>query len=140
MQFRAITDENRKPQVNWERIYQYCARWAPGTPLEISITRRKPKRSNPMRKYYYAVVLPTFLDAYYYERDEAATVHTHLKCLYFRVKPDKHGIYRAKDIPAVFADDSDLDVGIKKNFTEWVIRKSAQSPDNPQYTPDPGER
>ena len=134
MNFKAVTDNNRKLSVNWDRVNAYVAQWPPGTPLEFSLTRRKKKRSEPMRKYYYAVVLPVLLDTLGYERDEAEQVHTALKCRYFNVRPDKRGIYRVKDIPAVFADDSPHDVSIKKAFTDWVIRKCSE---HGGYVPDP---
>ncbi len=80
--------------------------------------------------------MPILLDACGYERDEDLAVHRHLKILYFRVKKDKRGIYRDKDIPSVFGDDSTLPVSDKKKFTEFVIRKCAE---NGGYVPDPGE-
>ena len=137
MNFFAVTDSNRKLQVNWDRVNAYVAQWPPGTALDFSLTRRKKKRSEPMRKYYFGVVLPTLLDTLGYERDEAEQVHMMLKCRYFNVQPDKRGVYRLKDIPAVFADDSPLDVTIKKAFTEWVIRKCSEYGG---YVPDPGEK
>jgi hypothetical protein len=79
------------------------------------------------------------LDAYFYDRDEADAVHRHLKILFWNVQPDKHGIYRDKDIPSVFSNEPTVPQEERKAYIDWVIRKAAQSPDNPQYVPDPGE-
>lgn len=136
MKFRATSDSNRKLNVDWDRINIYVQRWKPGTPFTVEITRKVKKQSDPLRKYYWGVVMPVLLDTLGYERDEADLVHRQLKCVYFNVKPDKRGIYREKDVPAVFADDSDLEVPIKKAFTDWVIRKVAE---NGGYVPDPNE-
>ena len=62
-----------------------------------------------------------------YEKDEDDLVHRQLKITYFRVKPDKRGIYRNKDIPSIFGDESTLGVSDKKAFLDWVIRKAAEA-------------
>ena len=59
-----------------------------------------------------------------------------MKIVYFQDKQDKHRIYREKDIPAVFANDSELDISIKAKFQDWVKRKAAIEG---VYIPDPGE-
>jgi len=134
MNFNFITDDNRQPILNWDNVLQYVSRYKPQTSFEFSVTRRQPKKSNPMRKYYFAVVMPKLVDTLGYERDEILDVHKQLKIRYFNVEPDKRGIYRNKDIPSVFGDDSELPVSDKKKFQDWVIRKCAEAGG---YVPDP---
>lgn len=138
MRFQLISDANRRVHVNMAAVDAYTAKRKPGTPFDFSITWRVKRVSDPQRKYYYSTVLPAFLDAYYYERDEGLIVHRHLKIKYFNVQPDKHGVYREKDIPSVFSDEPTVEPNERKLFLDWVVRKCAQS-DNPQYVPDPGE-
>ena len=138
MQFRAISDDNRKLNLRMDLINLHVARYKPGTPFVVSVTRRIKRASDPQRKYYYGVVLPSFLDAYWYDRDDANTVHRHLKCLFFGIKPDGHGIVREKDIPSVFSDNPTVKIEERKGFMDWVIRKCAMSPDNAIIVPEPG--
>ena len=98
--------------------------------------RRQKTVSGPMRRYYFAVVLPGLMRAVGYEPEEADAVHRQLKIVFFNVKPDAHGIYRDKDIPHVFANESKLKISEKIPFVEWVKRKAAE---NGEYIPDPGE-
>lgn len=132
MKFKAKTDDNRKLKVNWDLIETYCQKWQPGTYLTIEITRKQSKKSDPMRKYYFAVVLPTFMEYLGYEPDEEMLFHRQLKITYFRIKPDKKGIYRK--VPSVFSNESEVVVGDKKKFVDWVVRKAAQEG---AYVPDP---
>ena len=37
---------------------------------------------------------------------------------------DKRGMY--KNVPSVFGNDSDMDISVKQEFVEWVIRKAAE--------------
>ena len=122
MKFRAII-ENGKLSVNWERVGVYLARWKDGTVLDVEITRRQRTKSDPMRKYYFGVVLPAFMAHLGYERDEQDLFHRQLKIVYFRVKPDSKGIYR--NVPTVFSDKSEIPVADKAAFIEWVVRKAA---------------
>lgn len=123
MKFRAII-ENGKLSVNWERVQVYLARWKDGTVLDVEITRRRRTKSDPMRKYYFGVVLPLFMEHLGYERDEQDDFHRQLKIVYFQIKPDAKGIYR--HVPTVFSDQSDIPVEEKAKFLEWTIRKAAQ--------------
>ena len=134
MNFRAITDNNRRLSVNWDRINQYCAQWPPGTPLEFSLTRRKKKRSGPMRRLYFGHVLPTYADHLGYDADEHMLLHRQLKIVWHKVQPDKKGIYR--NVPGVFADDAPTLVQDKKRFLEWVVRCAAR---DGSYIDLPGE-
>ncbi len=136
MRFFLKSSAERKVTLSLKQIDAHIARWLPGTEFIFEVTRKKKLASDPMRRYYWAVVLPVFLEAYGYDPDDADTVHRHLKILFFGVKPDDHGIYLDKEIPSVFGDKSDVEVPIKWKFTEWVIRKSAEEG---HYTPDPGE-
>ena len=114
MIFKAITGPDRKLQLNWERVYLYCARWKPGTPLEISITRRKPKTSDPMRKLYFGHVLPSYGNHLGYDADEHMLLHRQLKIVWHKCEPDNKGIYL--NVPRMFANDAATDVSIKRRF------------------------
>ncbi len=126
MKFKAIKVDG-KLQINWDRIAVYLSNFKEGTAFDVEIIRRQKTRSTPMRSYYFAAVLPPFMDHLGYEKDEEDLVHRQLKITYFRVKPDKRGIYRNKDIPSVFGDESTLPISEKKAFLDWVIRKAAEA-------------
>ena len=126
MKFKAIKIDG-KLQINWDRIDVYLSNFKDGTSFDVEIIRRQKTRSTPLRAYYFGAVLPPFLEALGYEKDEDDLVHRQLKITYFRVKPDKRGIYRNKDIPSVFGDESTLGVSDKKAFLDWVIRKAAEA-------------
>ncbi len=126
MKFKVKSDDTRKITLNWTAINAYLSKWRPGTEFEIEIVRRKKTVSDPMRKYYFAAVLPVLMECLGYEPEEEMLVHRQLKCVYFKVKPDERGIYREKDIPSVFSNESELAVQIKAQFVEWVIRKAAE--------------
>lgn len=136
MNFKCVSNDNREISINWDTVNQYVSRYMAGTPFDVSITRRVRRKSDPLRKYYFAIAMPVFLDTLGYERDEDLLVHRHLKITYFRVKPDERGIYREKDIPSVFSDESDIPVREKLKFVEWVKRKCAEYGG---YIPDPNE-
>jgi hypothetical protein len=133
MKFKAILNDKRRLNLNWEHINLYLSRWKPGTPFEIEIVRRKPKKSDPLRKYYFSTVIRPFADNQGYEADEIILFHRQLKIIYFQIKPDKWGAY--KNVPHVFANESDIPVPDKKKFVDWVIRKAAAEG---VYIPDPG--
>jgi len=132
MKFRARTNDNREFEVRWDLVNTYLSRWKPGTLLNIEITRRQAKKSDPMRKYYFGVVIKEFMKHLGYEVDEEELFHRQLKIVYFKVKPDAKGIYR--NVPSVFSNESDLDVSVKKEFCDWVVRKAAIEG---AYIPDP---
>jgi hypothetical protein len=136
MDFKIKSDENRQIHINMDSINIYVARYVPNTEFCFKIVRKKKTISSPMRKYFYAVVLPLFCKAYGYDPEEMLTVHRHCKCTYFNVKPDSHGIYRDKDIPAVFGDESEKDIKEKNEYVEWMKRKASEAG---VYIPDPGE-
>jgi len=124
MKFRAISNPERKLNVNWDHINVYISRWVAGTPFDVEITRKQSTKSDPLRKYYFSTVLKPFMDELGYDPDEEELFHRQLKIVYFRIKPDEHGIYR--NVPSVFGDKSKLPVAMKADFTEWVIRKAAK--------------
>ncbi len=126
MKFKAIKIDG-KLQINWDRIAVYLSNFKDGTAFDVEIIRRQKTKSDPMRKYYWGAVLPPFMSALGYDKDEDDLFHRQLKITYFRVKPDKRGIYRNKDIPSVFGDESTLGVSDKKAFLDWVIRKAAEA-------------
>lgn len=134
MKFRARTNDKRQLDIRWDLINAYLAKWKPGTVLNVEITRRAAKKSNPLRHYYWAVVVRTYADHLGYDADEIELLHRQLKIVYFRVKPDKKGIYR--NVPSVFSNESEIDVPAKKKFVDWVIRCAAK---DGCYIPDPGE-
>ena len=128
MKFRAMSDNQRKLNLNWDLIFIYVSRWKPETWFDIEIVRKQAKKSDPMRKYYFGAVLPPFMDHLGYERDEDLLFHHLLKVTYFKrthdVYQDKKGMWR--NVPSVFSNESDLGVSIKKEFVDWVVRKAAQ--------------
>jgi hypothetical protein len=123
MKFRAVKDKG-KLNINWERIEVYLSRFKDGTAFDVSIVHRQRTKSDPQRKYYFGVVLPAFMEHLGYEKDESDLFHRQLKIVYFRIKPDKKGIYRK--VPSVFSNESEIVVAEKSKFLEWVIRKAAQ--------------
>lgn len=136
MKFTARTNESRHLEINWSLVNKYLSRWKPGTYLDIIIKRKKKTVSSPMRRYYFGVVMPILLEALGYDPDESLLVHRQLKIVFFGVQPDSHGIYRDKDIPSVFGDDSDVQIPDKQRFIGWIRRKAAEEG---YYVPDPGE-
>ena len=132
MKFQARTNDKREIEVRWDLVNTYLSRWKPGTYLNLEITRRQAKKSDPMRKYYFGVVIKEFMRHLGYEVDEEELFHRQLKIVYFQVKPDVKGIYR--NVPSVFSNESDLDVSVKKEFCDWVVRKAAHEG---AYIPDP---
>ena len=100
MKFKAVTNEHRQLDLNWQHINLYLSRWKPGTPFEVEITRRQKTKSTPMRKYYFSTVLPPFMENQGYDPDEKEEFHEHLKIIFFQVEPDKRGFYRKKDVTA----------------------------------------
>ena len=137
MKFKALSNNERKLDLNWVAINAYTSRWKPRTPFEIEIVKRQPKKSDPLRSYYFAAVLPPIMEAAGYEKDEILDLHKFLKIRYFNVQPDKWGIYRKKNIPSVFVSESDIPVPEKKKFIDHVIRKAAEVG---IYIADPGEK
>lgn len=137
MKFKVVSDKNRKITLNWEAIEIYASRYKPHTPFNVEIVRRNPKRSDPMRKMYFAYVLKPLCEWSGYEPDEILEVHKYLKGRYFNIKPDHRGIYRncrcndkkceCGGIPSVFSNESEIEVPEKKKFVDWVIRIAAKS-------------
>ena len=115
---------NGKADVNWEHINTYISRWKDGTWFDQEIIRHQHKKSDPLRKYYFVAVLPPFMSKLGYEKDEDELFHRQLKITYYRIKPDRKGIYRK--VPSVFGDKSEILVSGKKEFVDWVIRKAAE--------------
>ncbi len=124
MKFRARTNNERKIDVRWDLIEKYVQKWKPGTALDIEIVRHQKTVSDPMRKMYYAAVLPPFALGLGYDHHEFELLHRQLKIVFFKVQPDKKGIYR--NVPHVFAHESELPISKKKEFFDWVLRKAAQ--------------
>ena len=126
MKFQILSDDKRRINLNWDVINVYTGRWKPHTPFDIEITKRQPRKSDPLRKYFFGAVLPPIMQIAGYEKDEKEELHRWLKIQYFNVKPDQHGIHRNKDIPSVFGDDSEIEVPQKKEYVDYVIRRAAK--------------
>ena len=112
-----------KIDINWSHLEAYASRWKDGTTFTVEITREQRKHSSPQRKMYFAGILPEFAKGLGYDPDEYLLFHRQLKIVYFQVQQDKKGIYR--NVPHVFADESELPVPEKSKFIEWVLRKAA---------------
>lgn len=140
MKFKAKTNDNRRLDLNWASINALTERSKPDTWYDVEITRKQKKKSDPLRRYYFAVVLPGFMEELGYEKDEELLFHFQLKVTYFQNEPnheiyqDERGMWR--NVPSVFGNKSDIDVSVKKEFVDWCIRKAAHYG---VYTPDPGE-
>jgi len=126
MKFRARTNDKKQLDVNWDHINVYLSKWKPGTLLDVEIVRHQSKISSPLRSYYFAAVLPPIMSSAGYEKDEILDLHKFMKIRYFNIKPDKWGIYRKKDIPSVFGNESPILVPVKKQFVDYVVRKAAE--------------
>lgn len=135
MKFKTISNDQRELDINWLHINQYVAKWKPGTAFEVEIVRRTPRKSDPLRKYHFGVVLPIFMEHLGYEPHEDELFHRQLKIVYFRTKTDKKGIHR--NVPSVFGERSEIPVPEKIKFVEWVKRQAAKEG---CYIPDPGEK
>ena len=133
MKFRAVKDKG-KLQINWERIETYLANFKDGTAFDVEIVRRQKTKSDPLRCYYFGVVLPAFMEHLGYEKEEYEIFHRQLKIVYFQIKPDSKGIYRK--VPSVFSNESTVSNQDKSKFVDWVVRKAAQEG---VYIPDPNE-
>ena len=138
MKFKAFTNDQRKLDVNWDHVNLYISKWKPHTPLVVEITRRQAKKSDPMRRFYFAAVLPPFMKHLGYENDEEIFFHQQLKIRYFEheynIHQDSKGMW--KNVPSVFGNDSEMTISKKKDFVDWVVRKAAHEG---AYIPDPGE-
>ena len=132
MKFRA-RKEGRKLVYNYELVAKYLERWPENTVFKCEIVRPQKTESDPMRRYYFAVVLPLFMDHIGYDRDEKDLFHYQLKMLYFDPQPDEFGFVH---VPTVFSKKSKLPVSDKHKFVEWVRRKGAEAG---VYIPDPNE-
>ena len=146
MKFKALSNNERKLDLNWRNINIYTSKWKPGTSFEVDIVKRQPKKSDPLRKYFFAEVLPKFGNHSGYEVDEYGRFYFQLKIVYFEAQPellerfglkpvykDKKNVYR--NVPSVFSNDSKLPVSEKKKFVDWVIRKGSM---DGAYIEDPG--
>ena len=126
MKFKIKSGKNREIRLNMDAINTYASRWKPGTEFKIEIVRRQAKKSDPMRKYYFSSVAKPYGEHLGYDADEILLLHRQLKIVYFQVQPDAKGIYRNKDIPSVFGNDSALPIDEKVKFLDWVTRKAAK--------------
>ena len=148
MKFKAVTNDRRQIELNWDAINVYLSRYKPGTPIDVEITRKVKRKSDPMRKYYFAVVLPLYGEHAGYDPEEYLDLHKMAKARFYEAQPkkleelglpavykDKKGIYR--NIPHVFADESLLPVSEKSRYIEWFARKASMEG---VYIPSPGEK
>ena len=135
MKFQLVSDDNRRITLNMDAINAYTSRWVPHTSFDLELTRRVAKKSDPMRHFYWAVVVRTYGEHLGYDADELELLHRQLKIVYFKVEPDKKGVYR--NVPSVFSNDSELPVPEKKKFLDWVVRVAAR---DDCYIPMPDEK
>ena len=124
MKFQARTNSKREIEIQWDRVNAYLSKWPPETVLDVEIVKRVPRKSDPLRKYYFGGVIKPFMEHLGYEPDELELFHRQLKITYFQIKPDKKGIYR--NVPSVFSNESEIHVPTKKKFVDWVIRTAAK--------------
>lgn len=133
MRFRARTDEKKQLEVRWDLINTYLSRWKPGTAFILEITRKVAKKSPSQRAFYFSAIIPKYAEEIGYEPHENYLFHTQLKFRFFeglyKGQPDKlpylDKLGVPRNIPAVFADDSEFDVEFKTKFIDWVIRRAA---------------
>ena len=147
MKFKLVSDNNRKIHFNMEAINAYTGKWKPNTSFDLDIVRRVAKKSDAQRAYYFSTVLPTYAKNSGYEITEYYMFHVHLKVRFFqgyyqgKGEKEKMPYYDSlnvpRNVPALFADDSEFDVGMKTLFIDWVIRR-ASAVDN-VYIPDANE-
>lgn len=60
MKFKARTNDKRQIEINWDTVNTYLSQWKPGTVLDVEIVRHHTKVSDPMRRMYFAAILPPF--------------------------------------------------------------------------------
>jgi hypothetical protein len=128
-------------------IDAYTSRWKPDTSFDLELVRRVAKKSDAQRAYYFSTVLATYAKDAGYDVTEYYQFHVHLKVRFFQGyfdsigHPEKKPFYDdlnvPRNVPALFADDSEFDVGVKKLFIDWVIQRAA-AVDN-IYIPDANE-
>ncbi len=147
MDFKLVSNDEKKVHINMELINIYTGRYKAGTSYDLSFTRRQATSSSPMRRYYFTAVLPPLRIELGYEEYEGLLLHQQLKIHHFKnhplflddngesiIKQDKRGIWR--NVPQVFRKKSDLPISIKKEFVDAVIRIAAS---HGLYIEDPGE-
>ena len=120
-----IHSKNRKLNLNTEAINTYVSRWKDCW-FDVSITRKQKKKSDPLRKYYFAAVAKPYGEHLGYDADEIELLHRQLKIVFYQVQPDTKGVHRNKDIPSVFGNDSEIPISEKVKFVEWVTRAAAK--------------
>ena len=141
MKFKLVSTNDRKLNINLDKINLYVSRYKPNTAFDFEITRRQKKKSDPLRRYYFSTVARKYAEHLGYEEDELLIFHHQLKVTFFKhdseyeIHQDKKGMWR--NVPSVFGNNSDMVVGKKQKFVEWVIRKASI---DGVYIPDPGEK
>ncbi len=141
MKFKLVSTNDRKLNINLDKINLYVSRYKPNTAFDFEITRRQKKKSDPLRKYYFSTVARRYAEHLGYEPQELMIFHFWLKKTFFEHDPDydiridKKGMWRG--VPSVFGNESNMVVSKKQKFVEWVIRKASI---DGVYIPDPGEK
>ena len=146
MDFKLVSDDSKRIYINMDLVNIYTGRHKAGTPYDVSVTRRQKKKSDPMRRFYFAAVLPVFMEELGYDISESKFFHQQLKIRHFEnhplfldetgktiIKRDKRGMWH--NVPKVFRKESTLNVSVKKRFVDWVIQKAAE---HGLYIEDPG--
>ena len=124
MNFR-IHSKNRELNLNTEAINTYVSRWKDCW-FDVDITRKQAKKSDPLRNYYFVAVAKPYGEFLGYDADEVELLHRQLKIVFYQVQPDSKGVYRNRDVPSVFGNDSEIPVRGKAKFVEWVTRVAAK--------------
>jgi hypothetical protein len=133
LKFQARTNEKRQLEVRWDLINTYVSRWKPGTFLTLEITRKADKNSKSQRAFYFGHILPQYAEKAGYDIHERYLFHTQLKFRFFEgfyagqkeKQPYLDEFHVPRNVPAVFADESDFDVPFKKRFIDWVVMRAA---------------
>lgn len=115
-----------KPRLhNMGKYRAYLQSFAEETPIELTLKKYKPRRTDPQNKYYWGVVVPMLADNFGYTKDE---MHDALKWLFLR-KPEAE--------PPTVGSTAKLDT---KGFNEYIekIQIYAAS-EHSVVIPDPDE-
>ena len=107
-----------------------CEAYRPGTRLWITISRRK-EVSDPLRKYYYGLVLTLIQGHTGHGKDE---LHDFFKRHFLGVEKDAHGI---EMLPSVFGNGSKLSHEDRVQFVDDVRYFASSKLDMMIPDPDP---
>lgn len=118
LKYRALKRKGRMVIVDHALLQQDLDRMPDEERFYLIIERAKDRRtiSDPMRRYYYGVVLHYIAEETGHSAD---LIHQEMKEKILGSTVDRFGF---KIVPSVFSDGSDLDIAAKKRFVEEVRR------------------